>query len=56
MKNKSPNIVPRTMGISNKMWFPSEKMNDIVTVEKILRSLSSKYDYIVCSIKESKDI
>ena len=31
-------------------------MNDVTIVEKILLSLSPKYDYGVCSIKESKDI
>ncbi|KAL4388715.1 hypothetical protein GQ457_09G016070 [Hibiscus cannabinus] len=32
------------------------KIGDIAIVEKILRSLSPKYDYVVCSIEESKDI
>ena len=31
-------------------------MNDVTIVEKILRSLTPKYDYVVCSIEESKDI
>jgi len=31
-------------------------MDDGHIVEKILRTLSDKYSYIVCSIKESKDI
>ena len=46
----------RTMEISNKMRFHGEKMNDVTIVEKILRSLTPKYDYVVCSIEESKDI
>nr|XP_010317112.1 uncharacterized protein LOC101265058 [Solanum lycopersicum] len=46
----------RTMEISNKMRFHEEKMNNITIVEKILRSLMLKYDYVVCSIEESKDI
>ncbi|XP_015158900.1 uncharacterized protein [Solanum tuberosum] len=46
----------RTMEISNKMRFHGEKMNDVIIVEKILRSLTPKYDYVVCSIEESKDI
>ncbi|KAH0652619.1 hypothetical protein KY289_030297 [Solanum tuberosum] len=45
----------RTME-SNKMRFHGEKMNDVIIVEKILRSLTPKYDYVVCSIEESKDI
>ncbi|KAL5560315.1 hypothetical protein UlMin_036526 [Ulmus minor] len=46
----------RTMGIINKMRFHGEKMEDLATVEKILRSLVPKYDYVVRSIEESKDI
>ncbi|KAH0744922.1 hypothetical protein KY290_032915 [Solanum tuberosum] len=46
----------RTMEIDNKMQFHSEKMNNITIVEKILRFLMPKYDYVVCSIDESKDI
>ncbi|KAH0715204.1 hypothetical protein KY284_008109 [Solanum tuberosum] len=46
----------RTMEISNKMRFNGLKLNDVTIVEKILRSLSPKYDYVVCSIEESKDI
>lgn len=46
----------RTMGIGNKMHFHGEKMDDVAIVEKILRSLAPKYDYVVCSIEESKDI
>lgn len=38
----------RTMRIANKMEFHGEKMDDVAIVEKILRSLSPKYDYVVC--------
>lgn len=31
-------------------------MEDVTIVEKILRSTTSKFDYAVCIIKESKDI
>ncbi|XP_042974836.1 uncharacterized protein LOC122306472 [Carya illinoinensis] len=44
------------MEISNKMQFHGEKMEDVTIVEKILRSLTPTFDYIVCSIEESKDI
>jgi hypothetical protein len=50
------NYYARTMEISNKMRFYGEKMDDGVIVEKILRSLAQKFDYVVCSIEESKDI
>ncbi|KAL5756364.1 hypothetical protein ACOSQ2_021110 [Xanthoceras sorbifolium] len=46
----------RTMGIANRMRFHGEQMNDVVIIEKILCSLAPKYDYVVCSIEESKDI
>ncbi|KAH0678451.1 hypothetical protein KY284_019536 [Solanum tuberosum] len=46
----------KTMEISNKMRFHGEKMTDVTIVEKILRSLTPKYDCVVCSIEESKDI
>ena len=46
----------RTMEISNKMRFHEEKMEYVTIVEKILRSLTPKFDYVVCSIEESKDI
>nr|XP_010941826.1 uncharacterized protein LOC105059982 [Elaeis guineensis] len=46
----------RTMVITNKMRFHGEKMEDVAIVEKILRFLASKFDYVVCSIEESKDI
>ncbi|XP_028070425.1 uncharacterized protein LOC114272906 [Camellia sinensis] len=46
----------RTMTITNKMRIHGDPMQDVTIVEKILRSLTTKFDYIVCSIEESKDI
>ncbi|XP_021625075.1 uncharacterized protein LOC110624277 [Manihot esculenta] len=46
----------RTMEICNKMRFIGEKIEDVTIVEKILRSLTAKFDYVVCLIEESKDI
>jgi hypothetical protein len=31
-------------------------MKDVVIIEKILRSMTPKYDYVVCSIEESNDL
>ena len=45
-----------TMEIVNKMRFHGETMNDVTIVEKILHSLTLRYDFVVCSIEESKDL
>ena len=44
-----------TLTIVNKMKANGENKGDDV-VEKILRSMTSKFDYVMCSIEESKDI
>ena len=46
----------KAMGIANNMCFHGEKMEDTAIVEKILRSLKPKFDYVLCLIKESNDI
>ncbi|XP_048232508.1 uncharacterized protein LOC112535352 [Ricinus communis] len=43
------------MVIANEMCSYGENMEDIKIVEKILRSLTEKWNYVVCSIEESKD-
>nr|CBL94144.1 putative copia-type polyprotein [Malus domestica] len=45
-----------TLSITNNMRTHGEKMDDVVIIEKILRSTTLKYDYVVCSIKESNDL
>ncbi|KAA0038936.1 Retrovirus-related Pol polyprotein from transposon TNT 1-94 [Cucumis melo var. makuwa] len=46
----------RTMKIANKMRIHGEKMEDVTIVEKILPSMTPKFNFVVCSIEESKDI
>ena len=46
----------RTMAITNKMRIHGEKLEDVTIAEKILRSMTVKFNFVVCSIKESKDI
>ena len=45
----------RTMAIANKMRIHGDKMADVTIIEKILRSMTTKFNYVVCSIEESKD-
>lgn len=45
----------RTLTIANKMQVHGESMKQNVIVEKILRSMTSKFNYVVCSIEESND-
>ena len=46
----------RTMAIANKMRIHGDKMADVTIIKKILRSMTTKFNYVVCSIEESKDI
>ncbi|XP_057975180.1 uncharacterized protein LOC131162583 [Malania oleifera] len=46
----------RTMEIANKMRIHGDQMIDVTIIEKIPRSMTTKFNYIVCSIEESKDI
>ncbi|GMJ02453.1 hypothetical protein HRI_003914500 [Hibiscus trionum] len=46
----------RVMSTSNKMRSNGEQMKDVTIVEKILRMLTEKFNYVVVSIEESKDI
>ena len=45
----------RTLTIANKMKANGKNKGDVAVVEKILRSMTPKFDYVVCSIEESKD-
>jgi hypothetical protein len=46
----------RVMSIANDMRNCGEDMPDVKIIEKILRSLTEKFNFVVCSIEESKDI
>ncbi|XP_012458319.1 uncharacterized protein LOC105779116 [Gossypium raimondii] len=46
----------RTMAITNKMRIYQDKLEDVAIVEKILRSMLPKFNFIICSIEESKDL
>ncbi|XXG77594.1 hypothetical protein AAC387_Pa08g1717 [Persea americana] len=46
----------RTHTIANKMRIHGEKMGNVVIIEKILRSMTHKFYYVVCSIEESNDL
>ena len=39
----------KTMAIGNKMRLLGDTMTDVTIVEKILRSMTPKFDYVVCS-------
>ncbi|XP_073152289.1 uncharacterized protein [Henckelia pumila] len=46
----------RVLTTVNKMRIHGEKFEDVAVVEKILRSMSPNFSYVVCSIEESKDL
>ncbi|GMI82753.1 hypothetical protein HRI_001944600 [Hibiscus trionum] len=46
----------RVMAITNKMRVFEDKLEDIIIIEKILRSLTPKFNFVVCAIEESKNI
>lgn len=46
----------RMMAIVNKMRIHGDKTTDVTVVEKILRSLTPKFNFVVCSIEEANDV
>lgn len=46
----------RVLETANDMRTCGETIDDVKIVEKILRSLTDNFNYVVCSIEESKDI
>ena len=49
-------LFSRTLTIANKMCFHGEKINDVSIIEKILHSMTSKFDYVTYSIEESNNL
>jgi len=50
------NYFGRTLTIANKMKTHGDTMSQTIINEKVLRSMASKFDYMVCSIEESNDL
>ena len=53
---KVDSFLARTLTVVNKMKVNGEMMKSSTVVSKVLRSLSSKFNYVVCSIEESNDL
>ncbi|KAG7534720.1 GAG-pre-integrase domain [Arabidopsis thaliana x Arabidopsis arenosa] len=53
---KVDSFLGRTLAVVNKMKSNGEIMEQSTIVSKILRSLTSKFNYVVCSIEESNDL
>lgn len=51
-----PEYFGRVLAVANQMRSNGESMTDVKIVEKILRTLTDKYMFVVVSIEESKDI
>ncbi|KAI9201314.1 hypothetical protein LWI28_021464 [Acer negundo] len=46
----------RTLAVVNKLRVNKGMIDDVVVIKKILRSMTPKFDYVVCSIEESNDL
>lgn len=42
----------RMLAISNQMTSHGERMEQVLIFEKILRSMTTRFNYVVCSIEE----
>ncbi|WOG92348.1 hypothetical protein DCAR_0311612 [Daucus carota subsp. sativus] len=49
-------FVTRLKTVTNEMKRNGESLDDVRVMEKLLRSLTRKFDYVVTSIEESKDL
>ncbi|KAD3068893.1 hypothetical protein E3N88_36773 [Mikania micrantha] len=48
--------VGRVMSTANQMRNSGDEMPDVKIVEKVLRTLTPNFNFVVCSIEESKDL
>ncbi|GAU41840.1 hypothetical protein TSUD_177510 [Trifolium subterraneum] len=46
----------RTLAIANRMTTHGERVELVTVVEKILRSMPERFNYVVCSIEQSTDV
>jgi hypothetical protein len=46
----------RTLTLANKIKIHGEKMDQVVIIEKILRFMTSKFDYVVCLVEKSNNL
>lgn len=46
----------RSLAVVNKMKAQGEPIEQLTVVEKILRSMNSRFEYVVCSIEEGNDV
>lgn len=53
---KVDNFLGRTLTVVNKMKSNGEIMEQNTMASKVLRSLTSKFNYVICSIEESNDL
>ncbi|XP_074345106.1 uncharacterized protein LOC141684164 [Apium graveolens] len=49
-------FVTRLKTVTNEMKRNGESLDDVRVMEKLLRSLTRKFDYVVTSVEESKDL
>ena len=54
--DKVDSFLGQTLIVVNKMKSNGETMEQSTVVGKILRSLTAKFNYVVCSIEESNDL
>ncbi|CAJ2653663.1 unnamed protein product [Trifolium pratense] len=46
----------RTLAIATKMTTQGETLSQATIVEKITRSMTQRFEYVICSIEESRDV